>query len=91
MDNNKEIDINIKPQIDFPCIWNYRIIGFNKEFVLNAIKNVFNENVNISPIEHISSNGKYIAMNCSIEVKTDNERLGYFDCLTKQDGIIMVI
>lgn len=85
------INIDIQPQIDYPCIWRYRVIGFSKEIVLEAIEKVFMGKADIAPVEHISSHGKYVALNCSIEVKDDSERLAYFDGLTKQHGIIMVI
>ncbi len=85
------IDIDIKPQIDFPCVWSYRVIGIGKENVLCAIEKVFGGNASISPVEHISSHGKYIAINCSIKVQTDEERLMYFDGLIEQNGIVMVI
>lgn len=91
MHNHTSIDIDIKPQIDYPCIWRYRVIGFSKEVVLEAIMQVFQGNVDIDKMEHVSRHGKYVALNCSIEVQNDSERLAYFEGLTKQPGIIMVI
>lgn len=90
MYDNISID-NIKPKIDYPCVWSYRVIGFSKELVLEVIEKVFDNKADVSPIEHVSSHGKYVAINCSIEVKDDCERLAYFDGLTKQHGIVMVI
>ena len=93
MQHPQHIDIssNIKVHIDYPCAWNYRIIGLKKEVVLEAITQVFGEKATISPIEHFSSHHKYIAINCSIQVESDEERTGYFDSLVKHNGIIMVI
>ena len=94
MHNHKhtELDIDIKPQIDYPCRWSYRVIGLHKEQVVAAIHNVFNgKEVDISPIEHHSSHHKYVAINCSAIVDTDEERLRYFDGLVNQCGIVMVI
>lgn len=85
------LNIDIKPQIDYPCTWSYRVIGFSKEYVLQAIKKVFDGKADISPIEHISSHKKYIAINCSIVVQTNEERLHFFETLVQQNGIIMVI
>ena len=62
-----------------------------KEYVLQAIKKVFDGKADISPIEHISSHKKYIAINCSIVVQTNEERLHFFETLVQQNGIIMVI
>lgn len=91
MYKHTEIDIDIKPQIDYPCIWRYRVIGFSKDNVLLAIKEVFKGNAEIDKMEHVSSHGKYVALNCAIEVQNDMERLAYFEGLTQQPGIIMVI
>ena len=91
MHEHTEIGIDIKPQIDYPCIWRYRVIGLSKDNVLLAIMQVFGGNADISKVEHVSSHGKYVALNCSIEVQNDAERLSYFDGLTQQPGIIMVI
>lgn len=91
MHKHTEMDIDIKPQIDYPCIWRYRVIGFNRDNVLAAIRQVFHDNADIAKMEHVSSHGKYVALNCAIEVKNDSERLAYFEGLTQQPGIIMVI
>ncbi len=91
MHQHTPIDIDIKPHIDYPCIWRYRVIGFSRDIVFGAITQVFQGNATIDSAEHVSSHGKYIALNCSIEVQDDQQRLAYFEGLTQQPGIIMVI
>lgn len=87
-----QLDIDVKPQIDYPCKWSYRVIGLHKDHVNAALKNVFgNKDVDISPIEHHSKNHKYVAINCSINVENNEERLAYFNGLVEQYGIVMVI
>ncbi|RDU62483.1 hypothetical protein CQA53_09315 [Helicobacter didelphidarum] len=86
-----QLEINIKPQIDYPCTWGYRIIGFKKERILEAIESVFGGKAEISPTEHVSSHHKYVAINCSVQVQNDEERLQYFNGLVEQDGILMVL
>lgn len=85
-----ELDIDVKPQIDYPCTWNYRIIGLSKEVVLQAIEKVFNGNVEITS-KHESRNQKYVAINCTTFVQDDAQRLQYFDGLVNHYGILMVI
>ena len=90
--HHTELNIDIKPQIDYPCRWSYRIIGLHKEHVIEAINRVFEgKEVDISPIEHHSSHNKYVAINCSTIVDTDEERVRFFDGLVAQYGIVMVI
>lgn len=84
-------DIDIKPQIDYPCTWRYRVIGLSKDFVIAAIAEVFQGRAEVSEMEHKSSHGKYIALNCAIEVQSDTERLAYFNGLIQRSGIVMVI
>lgn len=91
----RQCDINsmsdTKPNIDYPCMWGYRVIGLTKEVVLNAISNVLGDEVIVSPNEHFSSSHKYVAINCQIRVESNEERMKYFDSLVNQSGIIMVI
>lgn len=87
-----ELNIDVKPQIDYPCVWGYRVIGLHKEHVERAIHNVFaGKNVDISPIEHHSKSHKYVALNCKVNVENDKERLDFFNALVAQEGIVMVI
>ena len=81
----------INPNIEYPCMWSYRIIGIQKEAVLEAIEHVLGDGAVISPTHNFSSHNKYVAINCQIRVHSDEERIGYFDGLVNQSGIIMVI
>ncbi|RDU60615.1 DUF493 domain-containing protein [Helicobacter sp. MIT 14-3879] len=89
--NPPEVNVDVKAHIEYPCSWSYRIIGFKKEVVLSVIERVFDGKANISPVEHFSSHHKYVAINCTVQIESDSQRLTYFDSLVKQDGIIMVI
>ena len=65
-----------KPVINYPCTWNYRIVGADGEIIKKGIAE------KLQGIEHtvsdgnISSKGNYVSINVDALVHTEEERLG---------------
>ncbi|TLD84082.1 DUF493 domain-containing protein [Helicobacter sp. MIT 11-5569] len=77
-------------QIQYPCIWHYRIIGFDKDTLrLAALENINKEFIHTPGKE--SSGGKYHSINLEIEVESQEERDLIFQALQKDSRIKFVL
>jgi putative lipoic acid-binding regulatory protein len=62
---------NQRPKIDYPCEWNYKVIGTNIEGMIKAIE------IAVAGIEHeisssnVSSKGNYFSINLKVFVTSE--------------------
>ena len=79
------------PKIDYPCIWQYKVIGMEREAVLAAIS----EHVGDVPYSladsRMSSGGKYISMNLELTVYSDYHRLRLYQVLGDHPDVKVVL
>ena len=79
-----------KAEIDYPCAWSYRIIGEDVQLLHAAAERILgNKEYSFTP-SNTSSGGKYHAMEISLTVKSESERLEIFRQL-KEDGAIKFV
>ena len=82
---------NKKPEINYPCLWQYKVIGTDREEILGSIRSI------IGDIEHTiseskkSSKGKYLSVNLELEVESEEMRNSIFGKLQVHASIKMVI
>ena len=63
-----------KIQIDYPCLWLFKVIGSDPEKLHQALLGVINDrSCNIS-YSNSSSTGKYHCLNLEITVQNENDR-----------------
>lgn len=80
-----------KPEISYPCIWNYKVIGSNVENILLAVKDsVLGLEYSVRP-SNVSRTGKYFSFNISMEVPNEVVRDLVFENLQKNEHIKFVI
>ena len=80
-----------RPMIDYPCLWQYKILGRDKNEILAAIDKVFDGKASMVGAPRESSGKKYTSLSCSVKVDSENARLAYFDALSRQPGVVMVL
>ncbi len=80
-----------KPEIEYPCRWQYKVIGRKKEQLTHAIKEICAP----APVEisysHTSKSGKYHSMNAAIDVQDEQARNSLFSAFQNHPDITMVI
>lgn len=80
-----------RPTINYPCEWDYRIIGNDIEEMLSAIDNAATGlDYEVKP-SNVSKNGRYFSLNLKLIVFSEEERDLIFQNLDKNENIIMVI
>jgi uncharacterized protein len=82
---------NRRPEIDYPCLWLYKVIGRDQESIRNAIISACDPfPVRISP-SHSSSQGTYWSFNAELEVKDEPMRLAIYQSLTSHPAVKLVL
>ena len=82
---------NNELQLKYPCQWVYKIIGGDAERMKTAVKSVIkSESVEIEASRE-SKSGKYVSLNISLVVQSDDERKRIFTLLGQQSDIKMVL
>ena len=80
---------NERPDIKYPCMWGFRIIGEDKEKMRNAVKEcIDNQDVNV---EDNNQKGKYYTQKFEAYCTSEEERNEFFKRLTKHKDIKIVL
>lgn len=80
-----------KPDIDYPCIWEYRVIGSNEKRLREVIYEACAPAVPSISLANVSSRGTYFSLNASLEVADEEMRLRIFDYLKNSPDVKVVI
>jgi uncharacterized protein len=82
---------NQKPNIDYPCNWNYKVIGTNVEEMIKAIE------IAVAGMEHeisssnVSSKGNYFSINLKVFVTSEVIRDIIFANIEGSEFVKMVL
>ena len=80
-----------KPEIDYPCMWSYRIVGMDEVQMRIAVLEV------VGDLEHRvttgleSSQGKYRSLQLELVVRDEAHRLSIFEALKTHPEVRFVI
>ncbi len=80
-----------KPDIDYPCIWEYRVIGRDEQRLRAVIHAACTPSVPSISLANVSSKGTYFSLNASLEVVSEEMRLRIFDYLKNSPDVKIVI
>lgn len=83
-------EINGKPQIDYPTIWEYRIIGKNRQELEEIVKKTFTQDYSLKEGQ-TSSGGKFVSVVVSTQVASEQERNELFAKLKNHPQVSMVL
>ena len=82
---------NLRPEIQFPCEWSYKIIGMDADSVLSAIEeSVLNLAYDVTP-SNLSKNGKYVSFNLKLEVPNETVRNLIYEKLKNHPDVNYVL
>ena len=83
-------DSKKKLELEYPCSWSYKLIGYEKDAIQKAIHDVILEREHDLTHSNASKTGKYISMNLSLIIHNE-ERNFIFEALKKHQHIKMVL
>ncbi|MFA6282101.1 MAG: DUF493 domain-containing protein [Candidatus Omnitrophota bacterium] len=80
-----------KLKIEYPCEWEYRIIGVNEESLRLAVIEIIGSKVHNLSFSNKSKTGKYISLILKTTVTSEEERKNIYLALRKSPAIRSVI
>ena len=80
-----------KPNIDYPCLWQYRLIGEDRSAILAAIHATVDVNRCVIAEGNTSSGGRYLSLNLEITVGNEAERLRLYQVFSDHPAIRVVL
>lgn len=83
-----------KPEIQYPCRWQYRLIGEDRESMLVAIRAAVGASgMDLCTIieGNVSSSGRYSTITLELEVKDEEERLRLYHFFSDHPAIRVVL
>jgi len=84
-------EINQKVVIEYPSVWTYKLIGYEKKAIQKAIHDVIVEREHKLEHSNKSKTGKYVSMNLELLVTNEDERTFIFKALKDHKNIKMVL
>ncbi|MCL2341261.1 MAG: DUF493 domain-containing protein [Proteobacteria bacterium] len=87
MDNNS----GCKPEIQYPCRWQFRLIGEERSAMLAAIGAAVDISACAIADGNISSGGRYLSVLVETTVADDAERLGLYQRFAADPAIKVVL
>lgn len=79
-----------KPEISYPCVWEYRIIGENCDKIQEIVSQIMQTPYCLES-KNRSSNGRFVSMHLSTTVDSEAYRNEIYAFLSSHPEIKMVI
>lgn len=79
-----------KPEIHYPCLWEFRIIGEDKQDLERIVGELVAKPYTLDEKNH-SSKGRFVSMHLSVEVESEEERNALYQSLSTHKAIKMVL
>ncbi|MBE0584039.1 MAG: DUF493 domain-containing protein [Desulfofustis sp.] len=80
-----------RPEISYPCSWEYRVIGTDRQRLEEIIRCACEPAIPIIKDGNCSSQGRYCSVNATIEVDSEERRLTIFARISSNPEIKLVI
>lgn len=80
-----------KPEIHYPCVWQYKIIGMERKAVQAALSKKLGDAPYSLSESRTSKQGKYISLNLALTVHNEEQRLHLYNALTADSSIKLVL
>ena len=80
-----------KLQLEYPCEWNYKIIGFNQDGIQSAISEIIATKPYRVTFSNKSKKGKYLSLSLDLTVESEAERNAIYTALKNRPEIKMVL
>ena len=81
---------NEKPEIEYPCDWEYRLIGRSGDLIQTAVETLIPKEHNLA-FSHKSKSGKFISFVLTVHVQSEDERLSYYHMLNETQVIMQIL
>jgi hypothetical protein len=80
-----------RPEIDYPCSWEYRLIGYNEDLMRRAISDVLGERGCLVSFSKQSRRGRYLSLSVELQVPDEQTRTGLFHAFKQHPDVLYVL
>ena len=83
-----------KPEIQYPCRWQYRLIGEDRELISAAVRAAVGASgVDLCTITegNVSTGGRYRTITLELDIKDEEERLRLYNFFSDHPAIRLVL
>ena len=80
-----------KPVIEYPCNWDYRVIGEDEHKLRIAVAGIAGNVPYMLTRGNISKKARYLSLQLTIEVRDENERNQLFESLSQHEDVKYVL
>jgi hypothetical protein len=81
---------NQKVSIDYPCLWNYTVIGSDEAGMRAAIADATTGAGDVTA-SRSSATGKYVSLKIAVQVENEQRRIAIYEALRKEPFVKMVL
>ena len=83
--------LNRRPEIEYPCPWNFKVIGREEDRMRQAIAEIMGNSAYRLTFSNQSRHGKYCSLNLDMVVLDEPHRLDIFEALRHHRNIRIVL
>ena len=80
-----------RPEIDYPCPWNYVVVGEGEDVLIAHIESALAGAVHAKKTSRHSKSGRYTSIEITLEVTDEEHRLVVFRALQNHPAVKLVI
>ena len=84
-------DWNRKPELQYPCPWEYRVIGHDQFAIRQAVAEVLHDVDYEISLSRFSRTGRYCSLEVALTVADEAQRTSLFTALKSHPAILMVL
>ena len=81
----------LKPEIEYPCQWRYRVLGEDADTLRALIGDVLSDRPHEIKMGNVSSKGTYCSVEGACEVLSEADRDRIFQALASAEGVKAVV
>ncbi|HNY65579.1 MAG TPA: DUF493 domain-containing protein [Deltaproteobacteria bacterium] len=87
----KQLPGNRKPEIEYPCAWTYKLFGTDEAELREAVARIMPMDGYDLSLSRSSRHGKYLCMNLTLTVVSEEDRTSVYEALHAHDSILLVL
>jgi putative lipoic acid-binding regulatory protein len=80
-----------RAEIDYPCVWQYKVIGTNWQALQAAVAEELGDNPYSLSASKKSGAGSYLSMNLEVTVNSDEQRQALYQSLAGHPAVKTVL
>jgi uncharacterized protein len=87
----QEEPISSKPQVSYPCEWEFKVIGTDESALRRAIGRIVGDRAYHLDVSNRSTGGKYASLRLAVRVDNEADRNAIFNTLREHKDVTTLL